>query len=680
MMHAQRRLRALLSIWVTLAIHIAEARPSSSKSNEFYSQQSTPSYSSSTFHRGSSSLQPLQQRKSLLDGIITFLQRWRHRRGRGNVDVSESYLEQQPPPLQQEHSQHLPHDSITSSPAAEQTQAVPYQASQQPYNSVLQSTARQLQHHSQSLQFPPPRKLLSIAASGVQIGLLCWLGNMVWKAFMEVLEEYSQEITSQEDPLLCKRDQVTQVVSFLQQDPTVMQNQLDSKKKRDNLPPMHLLQIARQLVMAGLPLTAPATDPSATSVQYVLSRMTKTQANMLQQCLRTASTAKPSTKSNSPWDQVIGLEPIKERLVSALALTVNAHGDGGKQAHQNHRHAFRSLFDHSAMTGILLYGPPGCGKTLLVKSLASAARLSCLVVAPSVLLRKYVGETNAQVKALFGLTQLLAPCVVCIDELDGLFRERRDDEHEVSRDLKTEFLQWWDGLLHPSSGSDATASSSSTGSINKKRIIIIGATNRPFDVDAAVLRRLPQSHFVGLPDGSVRAALLKQLLAHIPNTCLSDADGMNEIVAMTERYTPSDLKQVLQTAALMGPMREPTARPLTTDDVRRALQSTPPTPLSLAYRKSLAMFCQQQSQLQAQQPQSFLPFDGVTHAGPDAFILQPKWETDIGNFYNVGSIGVDHDTFDALSFLVDLMDSSDASDHDGISDLEDDNFSDEGDP
>jgi hypothetical protein len=300
----------------------------------------------------------------------------------------------------------------------------------------------------------------------------------------------------------------------------------------------------------------------------------------------------------------------------------------------------------------------------------SAARVPCLVVAPSVLLRKYVGETNAQVKALFNLAQLLAPCIVCIDELDGLFRERRDDEHEVSRDLKTEFLQWWDGLLQASSDSD-------------KRIIVIGATNRPFDVDAAVLRRLPQSHFVGLPNDSARAKLLQQLLSNIPNTCLSDGDGMNEIVALTQRYTPSDLKQVLQAAALMGPMREQNSRPLTIDDLRRALQTTPPTPLSMAYRQALGSFCQQQQQQHGQQ-QMMLPFsnNAMSH-GSDNIMTQPKWETDAGNFYNVGSIHVDHETFDALTALVNMMDSmSDTEQDDSGQDFsemddEDDNYRDD---
>ena len=209
---------------------------------------------------------------------------------------------------------------------------------------------------------------------------------------------------------------------------------------------------------------------------------------------------------------------------------------------------------------------------MLVKALSSTARFPCLVITPSVLLRKYVGETNLQVRSLFSLAAKLAPCILCIDELDGLFRERSESEHEVSRDLKTEFLQWIDGMMTLPKQAD-------------RKILVIGATNCPFDVDSAILRRLPQEHFVGLPNMPARSVLLTKLLRTVPTEKALD---IHQIAMRTEGYSPSDLRQLLQTAALSGPIRdsgrsqdsEAPARPLSTDDVLEALRSVPPTPMS----------------------------------------------------------------------------------------------------
>jgi SpoVK/Ycf46/Vps4 family AAA+-type ATPase len=236
-------------------------------------------------------------------------------------------------------------------------------------------------------------------------------------------------------------------------------------------------------------------------------------------------------------------------------------------------------------------------------------------------------------------------CVLCIDELDGLFRERNENEHEVSRDLKTEFLQWWDGML---SGSQQQGD---------KRILVIGATNRPFDVDSAVLRRLPQSQFIGLPDLNARLMLIKQLLRHVPTDVKLD---VQQIASMSENYSPSDLRQLLQTAALSGPLREASyskgsrspPRPLTTEDVLQAFQQVPPTPMSAQYRAALSNFAGSAS--------SASPTMGNSH--------QPE-TTNWGNFYNVGTIQVDADSFDEFTDMVHDMDEvSDELDDEEVSD------------
>ena len=453
-----------------------------------------------------------------------------------------------------------------------------------------------------------------MAVSGLQVGILFYLGRVLWKTLSEILDEYSQELSGNEG-LWAQHEEVSKVLGFLEQPPAVLQQALNDSNQGD-LPHLATLQIAQKLSAAGLPLRA---EPGRASVESMLLCMSRSEVSLVQQCLWTPPPAQGD--SSAQWNAVSGLESVKERLLGTIAAM---RGQTSKK--------FAALFDsQTAASGVLLYGPPGCGKTLLVKTLSSACRWPCLVVTPSVLLRKYVGETNQQVRHLFSLSQKLAPCIVCIDELDGLFRERSENEHEVSRDLKTEFLQWVDGMM--------------TKPTDNRPILLIGATNRPFDVDAAVLRRLPQAHFVGLPDLTSRSSILSRLLNGVPtNPSLS----VHEIALGTPGYSPSDLKQLLQTAALSGPMRHGSgSAELTTDDVFRAMQVVKPTPLSDSYRWAMAKFTQ----------------------GSAVSVDPSRWETDFGNFYHAGTLEVDKDTFDNLATIFDRIqdfvdDEDDGSDHD----------------
>jgi len=279
-----------------------------------------------------------------------------------------------------------------------------------------------------------------------------------------------------------------------------------------------------------------------------------------------------------------------------------------------------------------------------------------------VLLRKYVGETNQQVRALFSLAAKLSPCIVCVDELDGLFRERSDSEHEVSRELKTEFVQWWDGMHTGGGGGDRQ---------QRHPILFVGATNRPFDVDPSVLRRLPQSHFVGLPDAGARFELLQKLLERVPT--VDDLDWA-EVVERSDGYSPSDLRHVLQTAALTGPMQRDSSDAsslLSTEDILQALQVRPPTPLSPLYRQQMSNYAHHSASPwnnyspTSHDGRSMMTMDGsetMTESGAS------KWETSQGNFYNVGQLEIDSNTFDTLSDLAKEfdMDSSEDDDDDEL--------------
>lgn len=187
--------------------------------------------------------------------------------------------------------------------------------------------------------------------------------------------------------------------------------------------------------------------------------------------------------------------------------------------------------------GILLYGPPGTGKTLLAKALAKESGANFLALSPSSLLSKWLGDTEQLAKSVFSLAKRVQPTIIFIDEIDGLFRERSSSEHEAHKNLKAEFMQLWDGL---------------TTDDRFNRVVVLGATNRPYDVDPAILRRMPRPFEVALPDVNERQDILKKVLSDIELHLPFDF----RIIALeTEGYSGSDLKELCR-AAMMQPLRE----------------------------------------------------------------------------------------------------------------------------
>lgn len=187
--------------------------------------------------------------------------------------------------------------------------------------------------------------------------------------------------------------------------------------------------------------------------------------------------------------------------------------------------------------GILLFGPPGTGKTMLAKAVATEAGANFINISMSSISSKWLGEGEKFVKAVFSLASKIAPSVIFVDEVDGMLGRRENPgEHEAMRKMKNEFMVNWDGLRTK----------------EKERVLVLAATNRPFDLDEAVVRRLPRRLMVNLPDASNRRKILSVILA---KEDLADDVDLETIANLTEGYSGSDLKNLCVTAA-HRPIRE----------------------------------------------------------------------------------------------------------------------------
>ncbi|KAG7489019.1 ATPase family AAA domain-containing protein 1-A-like [Solea senegalensis] len=219
------------------------------------------------------------------------------------------------------------------------------------------------------------------------------------------------------------------------------------------------------------------------------------------------------------WRDIAGLDEVINELQDTVILPFQ----------KRHLLAGSKLFQPPR--GVLLFGPPGCGKTMIAKATAKASGCKFINLQASTLTDMWYGESQKLTAAVFSLAVKIHPCIIFIDEIESFLRNRSSLDHEATAMMKAQFMSLWDGL-------DTSATT---------QVMVMGATNRPQDVDPAILRRMPTTFHVGLPNTRQRQEILRLILA---GENLSNAINLKEIAERTEGYSGSDLRELCRDAAM----------------------------------------------------------------------------------------------------------------------------------
>ncbi|XP_064608794.1 katanin p60 ATPase-containing subunit A-like 2 isoform X2 [Liolophura sinensis] len=281
-----------------------------------------------------------------------------------------------------------------------------------------------------------------------------------------------------------------------------------------------------------------------------------------------------STNPNVKWEDIIGLDGAKQLVKESVVYPIK------------YPQLFTGIL--SPWKGLLLYGPPGTGKTLLAKAVATECNTTFFNISASSIVSKWRGDSEKLVRVLFEMARFHAPSTIFLDELESLMSQRGSQgggsEHEGSRRMKTELLVQMDGLAK-----------------TDDLVFLLAASNLPWELDHAMLRRLEKRILVDLPTQEARKAMFKH---HLPPVVNSKASGGLELYSdidydllarKTQDYSGSDIKLVSKEAA-MRPVRKIFAAlenhtegedlhikldKITTSDVLLALERTKPSARTL---------------------------------------------------------------------------------------------------
>ena len=200
--------------------------------------------------------------------------------------------------------------------------------------------------------------------------------------------------------------------------------------------------------------------------------------------------------------------------------------------------------------GVLLYGPPGTGKTLLAKALATQGKTTFFNVSPTTFASKWKGESEKLVRILFEMARFYAPSTIFIDEVDSVGTKRTDKENEASKKLLAEMLVQMDGISE--SNSESNKNDGNNNNI-PKFVMVLGATNLPWDLDDALRRRFEKRIYIPLPNKVGRKQMFN---INFKGIKLDNTVKIDELVEKTKGYSGHDIASVCREASLMNMRRK----------------------------------------------------------------------------------------------------------------------------
>ena len=312
-----------------------------------------------------------------------------------------------------------------------------------------------------------------------------------------------------------------------------------------------LAALCREAAMKCIRRILPSIDFNEEKLSpEILDQLVVTMRDFLEAYKEITPTALREVEIETPnvtWDDIGGLEDVKQKLIESIEWPIR------------YAERFEKL-GIKPPKGVLLYGPPGCGKTLLAKAVATESEANFITIKGPEIYSKWVGESERAIREVFRKARQAAPCVIFLDEIETLIprRDMLDDSSGVAHRVTSTLLAEMDGIEE------------------LRDVIVIGATNRPDLMDPSALRpgRFDRLIYVPPPDEKGRYQILKIYTRKMP---LAEDVDLAKLAAMTEGYSGADLESLCREAGLAALRRSPDAELVTWADFQEALKIVKPS-------------------------------------------------------------------------------------------------------